>query len=449
MHQDEMSQPTYDQAADRAGASLRVLLVGENASMRMGGEASFPYLYFKLLRARGVDVRLACHARVRDELRELLGADFDRVDFVEEDPFDLALFRVEHYLPAKLREQTTGVARHVRCRWRLRQLARKVIGRHSTDLIHEITPISPKMPTCLHRLGVPVVIGPLCGGMAYPPAFRYMESSFERFAEWFGRLLAEQVNRFFPGKILAEALIVANEQTKRALPHACRGVVHEGIPDIGVDLDVWGRDRRVREPRAGEPIRFIFLGRLVNWKGVDLLLEAFARVAESCAGATLEILGDGPLRGELEAQASQLKIRDRVNFAGWVKASEGATRMRDADVFVLPSLRECGGSAAFEAMSLGLPVVVARWGGPGLYVTDDCGIRVEPSSREAFVAGLAEAMLSLALDVPLRLRMGEAAVRLASEGIFNWDRKIDRILEIYHTVLNRTSDQPQPTHAPR
>src|SRR4051812_38688244 len=138
----------------------RVLLVGENAALRMGGEASFPYLYFKLLRARGVEVWLACHARVRDELRELLGEDFARVSFVEENPVDLALHRAEHYLPAKLREQTLSVLRHVLTRRKLRAVARAQVAQHAIDLIHEVTPISPKAPTCLHGLGVPVVIGP-------------------------------------------------------------------------------------------------------------------------------------------------------------------------------------------------------------------------------------------------------------------------------------------------
>src|SRR3954471_15093182 len=112
----EASHLARGQVADAAGTSPRVLLVGENASLQMGGEASFPYLYFKLLRAGGVEVWLASHARVRDELRELLGDDFDRVSFVEDNAFDLALFRTEKYLPIKLRDQTTSVLRHVVCR---------------------------------------------------------------------------------------------------------------------------------------------------------------------------------------------------------------------------------------------------------------------------------------------------------------------------------------------
>jgi glycosyltransferase involved in cell wall biosynthesis len=416
---------------------MRVLLVGENASMRMSGETTFPCLYFKLLRDRGVDVRMICHARVRDELRELLGEDFSRVSFVDDNAMDLALFRMEQFIPGKLREQTVVILRHVRIRQRMRPVIRDLVRQHSIDIIHEVTPISPKMPSCAHGLGVPVVIGPLCGGMVYPPGFRFMESLAEKAFEPLGRRLSHLVNLLVPGKLRSEALIVANEQTRQALPRGCRGRIFEGIPDIGVNLGVWDRGPSPRQPRVGGPIRFVFLGRLVAWKGVEFLLDAFARVAASCPEAVLEILGDGPLRGEYEAKAAALGIADRVSFDGWVAPSEGASRMKDADAFVLPSLRECGGSAAFEAMALGLPVIVARWGGPGLYVNDECGIRVEPSSREAFVDGLAQAMLRLAHDPELRRRMGEAARQFAIGGIFNWDRKIDRILEIYEETLDR------------
>jgi glycosyltransferase involved in cell wall biosynthesis len=416
---------------------MRVLLVGENASMRMSGETSFPCLYFKLLRERGVDVRMICHGRVRDELRELLGDDFPRVSFVEDNAVDLALFRIEQLIPGKLKEQTIVTLRHVRIRQRMRPVIRELVRQHSIDVIHEVTPISPKMPSCAHGLGAPVVIGPLCGGMVYPPGFRFMESLAEKAFEQFGRRLSHLVNMLVPGKLLAEALIVANEQTRQALPRGCRGRIIEGIPDIGVNLGVWDRDPEPRPARSGGPVRFVFLGRLVQWKGVEFLLDAFARVAGSCPEAVLEILGDGPLRGEYEAKVAALGIAERVKFVGWVTTAEGASRMKDADAFVLPSLRECGGSAAFEAMALGLPVIVVRWGGPGLYVNDECGIRVEPSSREEFVDGLARAMLRLARDSGLRHQMGEAARRYAVGGIFNWDRKIDRTLEIYEETLGR------------
>lgn len=286
-----------------------------------------------------------------------------------------------------------------------------------------------------YGFGVPVVIGPLCGGMDYPPGFRFMESKFRRSTLKIGRGLSNTFNRLFPGKLRASALVVANEQTRRALPAGCRGRLYQGIPDIGVALDTWARPDGPALARGDGGIRFVYLGRLVDWKGVDLLIEAFAKVAGEFPSATLEILGDGVDRKQLEALVERLGIGRQVAFAGWVKAADGAARMRAADVFVLPSLRECGGSAAFEAMASGLPVIVANWGGPGIYVDDSCGFRVEPTSREGFVSGLADAMIRLARDPELRHRMGEAAIRHASGGIFNWDRKIDKFLEIYRETV--------------
>src|SRR4051794_10579482 len=65
------------------GLRMRVLIVGENASLRMGGEATYPYFFFKLLREQGIEAWLVGHARVRDELRELLPGEFDRIHLLD------------------------------------------------------------------------------------------------------------------------------------------------------------------------------------------------------------------------------------------------------------------------------------------------------------------------------------------------------------------------------
>ena len=75
-------------------------------------------------------------------------------------------------------------------------------------------------------------------------------------------------------------------------------------------------------------------------------------MAERCPQARLEILGDGDERRALEAQSKRLGLVDRVEFAGWVSAEEGARRLRGSDVFVLPSLRESGGVVLLEAMAV-------------------------------------------------------------------------------------------------
>src|SRR5215204_4789688 len=95
------------------GESLRVLIVAEHASMRFGGEASLPFYYFKLFRARGIETWMLVHARTRDELRESFSADdFARIAFVDDTFVHRLLWKAGRYLPRKIDEQTLGLLRH-------------------------------------------------------------------------------------------------------------------------------------------------------------------------------------------------------------------------------------------------------------------------------------------------------------------------------------------------
>ncbi len=267
--------------------------------------------------------------------------------------------------------------------------------------------------------------------MTYPPAFRDMESRGSRAVEAIGRGLSRILNRIYPGKRQAAALIVANEQSRRALPNGVRGKIFE-IPDVGVDLTVWNQLETLPQ-RTDDKIRFVYLGRLTDWKGIKFLISAFKTVADREPRALLDILGDGEERQSLEYLTRQLNLTDRVTFAGWVSAAEGSRRMRQADVFVLPSLREVGGIVLLEAMAVGLPVITTNWGGPAIHVTDATGIRVPPTSRQDFIQGLADAMLRLANSPELRHQMGQAGLQRVRTNLYDWNQKTDRLL-----VLRRT-----------
>jgi glycosyltransferase involved in cell wall biosynthesis len=421
---------------------MRVLIVGENASLRMGGEATYPYFYFKLLREQGIEAWLVGHARVRDELRELLPGEFDRIHLLDDSWLDRFYCRFTSFLHWKIREQTLGVFLHMVTQYRMRRLAAQLVRSERIDLVHQVYPISPKAPSAMYGFGVPVVIGPLSGAMDYPPKFQYLQRRVVRMVERVGRLASHAFNLLMPGKVRADSLIVANPQTRKALPLGSRGVVYEGISEVSVDLKTFQLGEPVAGGRPGDgKVRFVYLGRLMDWKAVDLLLDAFRKVVDQAGSLdlVLDILGDGPERLALEAQAGRLGLTDRVHFAGWVSADEAASRLRRSDVFVLPSLRESGGIVLMEAMALGLPVVATNWGGPGVHVDDASGIRVDPTSRPEFIDGLAEAMLRLARSPELRARMGRAARDRVESGTYTWDRKIERILEIYRETLDRAA----------
>jgi glycosyltransferase involved in cell wall biosynthesis len=127
-------------------------------------------------------------------------------------------------------------------------------------------------------------------------------------------------------------------------------------------------------------------------KGYDLLLRALALLD---GRAHLEIVGDGPRRGEYEALARELGVAERVRFAGLRPKAELAERMRSSDLFVLASRFENNPCVVLEAMASGLPVVATRVGGLPELVDEASGLLVEPQP-ERLAARIAEALDRLA-----------------------------------------------------
>ena len=418
---------------EHAGDSPRVLIVCEHASTRFGGESVLPWHYFRLLRRRGIEARLICHARTRDELLGLLPDEADRMYFIEESAYTRTIGRLGKHLPLRISNVINGYPKRLHNQRRARELARRLVREHGIDVVHQPMPVSPRETSLLYDMGAAVVIGPMNGNMTYPPAFtRHGESRFIGPVVSLARRASTFLHRLMPGKLRAEALVVANERTRVALPKKVAGEVTI-LTENGVDLDAWPPTDHRADP--DRPTRFVFLGRLVDWKAVDLLLDAFAGV-DVHPKPQLEIIGDGPMRASLEERAARLGLADRVRFVGFQPQEECASRLREADALVLSSLYECGGAVVLEAMACGLPVIATAWGGPVDYIDASCGILVSPDSRESLVSGLIAAMTRLAEDPGLRIAMGRAG-RDRVEREFDWEAKIDRMLDIYRRAIAR------------
>lgn len=425
------SQPNSTQPEKR----LRVLIVSENVSLRMSGETSVPYYYFKLLQERNVDVWMICHARTREELRGLFPVEiFERIHFVEDSSLQAAVWRFSKRFPYRIEDLIFGRLLHIITQFHGRKLALQLIQQHQIDIIFEPSPISPKGLSFMYDMGVPVVIGPMCGGLNLPPAFRYMDSRFTRLSIVLGRYASWLAHRLVPGKLRAEALLVGNQRTARVLPSGYQGKVYE-VVESGVDLARW-EPKHDLPPTPNQPVRFVFCGRLVDWKGAQFLVEAFKAVAEQ-TNSILEIIGDGELREEIATRVMELGIQSRVNLHGRLPLAKCMELITTSDVYVMPSLRECGGLALLESMAIGLPVIAANWAGPAEYLNDRCGILVEPSSPAGFVQGLAAAMIRLAKSPELRYQLGKGAQQRVRMNYFDWDSKTDRVLEVLKETLVR------------
>ena len=427
-----------NETANEAASAVRVLIVAENASESFGGEAILPLRYFRMLRERGVPTWLLTHARVRRELASLLPKEMDRVHFVEETALHRFLWRLGSSFESRLHYFTTGFLLRLLTQRSQRRIARRLIKEYGINVVHQPTPVSPREPSLLMDLGAPVIIGPMNGNMNYPPAFRTEEPALTRITIGVGRAWANLLNNVFPGKRRASMLLVANERSRRALASGASGKILF-LPENGVDMSVW-HDERKAATEPSSPCRFVFVGRLIRSKGVDLWLRACQRtLARGCVISAL-VIGDGPESDRLKEQASSAgMLADGINepgkmfFAGFQPQAKLAELISTQDCLVLPTLIESGGAVLLEAMASGLPVIATDWGGPADYVDEDCGILVPPLSRERLVEGLADAMERIARDPELRRRMGLAGRRKIEES-YTWDGKIDRIMTLYREL---------------
>jgi lipopolysaccharide/colanic/teichoic acid biosynthesis glycosyltransferase/glycosyltransferase involved in cell wall biosynthesis len=176
---------------------------------------------------------------------------------------------------------------------------------------------------------------------------------------------------------------------------------------------------------VGEPTTLLFVGRLVPYKGVDVLLRALQGLA-----ARAVIVGDGPCRASLESLAADLGVADRVTFAGQVPDDTRLEWYRAADVFVLPSVsrQEAFGMVQVEAMLSGLPVVSTALptGVPWVNQHGETGLVVPPGDPDALRAALA----SLAASSELRRRLG-AQARTRALATFTAERMCDGAYDVY------------------
>lgn len=172
----------------------------------------------------------------------------------------------------------------------------------------------------------------------------------------------------------------------------------------------------------------IFMGRLVAIKRVDRLLDALA--AARCAGApvVLVVVGDGELRGDLEARAERLGVAGAVRFTGY--RADVDDLLAAADLAVLSSANEGTPVALIEAAAAGLPLVATDVGGVRDVVVDGAGAVVAPDD----VDGLAAAIAARATDPARRRAEGEAARRHVL-GRYGAERLLADVDALYRELL--------------
>lgn len=206
---------------------------------------------------------------------------------------------------------------------------------------------------------------------------------------------------------------------------------------FAVNPEIDRRGREYIQKRNGQTesdmstvTRFLFVGRLVYYKGVDVLLKAFQKVEN----AELCIVGTGDLEEELKQFTVSHNMSDRVIFKGTISDGELEREFENCDVFVLPSVMksEAFGLVQQEAMAYGKPVINTRLksGVPEVSLDGVTGITVEPGNVEE----LAAAMQELAGSPEKQKAYGKAARRRVDEQ-YTMDRMLERVKRLYEDSL--------------
>ncbi len=320
---------------------------------------------------------------------------------------------------------------------------RRALREKQFDLVHRLTPLSPAVPSLIaqrcRRAGVPFVVGPLNGGLPWPPGFPGLR---QREGEWLSYFRdAYRLMPFYRSTRSAAAAIIVGAASALAdlSPRWRAKAVY--VPENGIEPDRFPPPPpRPPESYAGRPLRAVFLGRLVAYKGADMLLEAAAPLL--AAGLLeLEIIGFGPERKALEDLAARRGVTGRVVFSGKISHHAVAAHLGRADVFAFPSVREFGGAVVLEAMAMGVVPIVIAHGGPGELVSPATGFLISLGDRDQVVADL-RAVLERIVAAPEALAPLSARAALRARNKFSWPAKARQTLEVYRWVLGRRPDKP-------
>ena len=310
------------------------------------------------------------------------------------------------------------------------------------DVVHRVTPLSPTTPSRLaaqcKRAGVPFVLGPLNGGVPWPKAF---DAARRQEKEWLSYV--RDAYKLLPGYRAtlkhSAALIIGSADTLEQVPQQYRSKCVY-LPENAVDPARFSR-QAATYPGSG-PLRACFVGRLVPYKGPDMLLEAAEPLLQS-GQLHIDILGDGPLMPALREWVESRQLQHAVSLPGWVAHQDLQGIMCQSQLLTFPSIREFGGGVVLEAMALGLVPIIVDYAGPAELVTPATGYAVPMGTRPEIVQALRNTLTQLCHNpAPLHGQADECRRHVQER--FTWSAKAAQVKAIYDWVLGIHPSRPQP-----
>src|SRR5262245_47918527 len=404
---------------------MRVLLSALSCNSSLGSEALVGFKYAEALARRYEAVVIASPPSQAPEGATLVRCDAGPCSFNEVSSGPLLRF--------ELRQQ---------------RIARRLRHQLPFDYVHRVTPSAIQAPTWAGRLGKPLIIGPLIAADRPPLDFdpflnrpvsppRRPRWRPERVAGRICRTIVTHAERERAYLRQAQCVLVGTRTALRHVPELlrekCRLITYSGV------------EHEVFVPPPARPVtstlRLLFVGRIIPYKGIELLLRALETAAQRCR-VKLDIVGgaDPGYKDFLLRLVQELRLRSFVDFLPPVPRDQLTILYQQADVFCFPTLCDTYGIALLEAMSCGCAVLVSDVAGAGEIVNGENGLKVRLNTPDEYIRDYAEKIVALAQNHELRASLGETARRFILRE-HDWGRIGAQVLAVYEELGLNTGDE--------
>lgn len=304
--------------------------------------------------------------------------------------------------------------RRARFMWRMRRLFLRLQRNIRLDLVHQLNPVDVGITLSIFDASMPVILGPY-----WPDFWREYWHGPSRA----GARVKQAIRKSQQLRATSVLLSTPAATSKLEVPRQSRLRVHELSP--GIDTRQWTADEHAE---GGEDV--LFLASLHAYKGIFVLLDAFALLSAEFPSAQLLIAGTGPEESEVDQRIRATPALSRARLLGPLDRDRVMSAMQACAVYCLPSYGEPFGMSALEAMACGKPIVATDAGGLRHLVVDQGGRRVPPGDANA----LADALREILATPELRREMGKYNRRLIEER-YAWPHVISRLEDIYREAV--------------
>lgn len=312
------------------------------------------------------------------------------------------------------------------------RMAKKIIKEIKFDYIIHLTFGNVFLPTFMHKLKIPFIWGPLGGGEKVNYEFYKDFKLKDRFPHIVKDLLIKtvKINPFVLSPTKKSKLIIARtEDTKSIFPKKYHNKIDIKL-ETCIDLSSVNVDTDKKQHINDNIINLVFSGRLIAFKNAVALIEAMKIVDEK--NIILHIIGDGNQKSIIEKKIDDYGLNNNVILHGEMPREQTLEIVKNSDIFVFPSLRECGSWALMEAMLLEKPIICFNRNGMNIVTDESCAIRIDANSQEELIKYIASAITNLTNNKTLMKNMGINARKRIEEN-FAW-KNIDKYI---YKILNR------------